>query len=95
VESLVTEVEVRQDAAQKDVASPIAAGWRQEYRKCGKPTYRCASRVLAIQVQIELIGRFEQDVVVNQNVLVNQIKKILGLTCKVFHEWYYQTTRFG
>jgi hypothetical protein len=43
VESLATEVEARKDAAQEDATSSIAAGWRQEYRKCGKPTCRCAS----------------------------------------------------
>jgi hypothetical protein len=44
VASLVTEVEGRKVSAQlSETTSPIADGWRHEYRKCGKPTCRCAS----------------------------------------------------
>jgi hypothetical protein len=44
IDSLVTELESRQDSVQAEVSRPaIGDGWRQEYRKCGKPTCRCAS----------------------------------------------------
>jgi hypothetical protein len=44
LESLVSEVEARKDLAEVGAAAPtIATGWRQEYRKCGKSTCRCAS----------------------------------------------------
>jgi hypothetical protein len=41
--SLVAEVAARKDTAQDEPTAPIADGWREEYRKCGKPTCRCAS----------------------------------------------------
>ncbi len=44
LESLGREVEARKVMAPDDAMLPtIADGWRQEYRKCGKPTCRCAS----------------------------------------------------
>jgi hypothetical protein len=44
VASLISEQETRKTSAQaEEMASEAAGGWRSEYRKCGKPTCRCAT----------------------------------------------------
>jgi|GEM_PF-1007483 hypothetical protein len=44
VESLVAEIEARKTSPSDEEGSLVdSAGWRSEYRKCGKPTCRCAT----------------------------------------------------